>query len=76
MGRTGDSLVMNSPHEVGEEALSKRSPLSGDSVPPSWVKMVVVVVVEPYNFFKKILLSEVDHVRTFSLGTCSHFNKL
>ena len=57
MGRTGDSLVMNSPHEVGEEALSKRSPLSGDSVPPSWVKMVVVVVVvvvvEPYNFFKK-----------------------
>ena len=36
---------MNSPHEVGEEALSKRSPLSGDSVPPSWVKMVVVVVV-------------------------------
>ena len=23
---------------------------------------------------KYLLLSEVDHVRTFSLGTCAHFN--
>ena len=40
---------MNSPHEVGEEAPSERSPLSGDSVP--WnggVMVVVVVVVESY----------------------------
>ena len=42
----------DSPHEVGEEALSKRSPLSGESVP--WnggvmVVVVVVVVVESYN---------------------------
>ena len=44
-GEQGTLCTLNSPHEVGEEALSKRSPLSGDSVPPSWVKMVVVVVV-------------------------------
>ena len=44
--------MLNSPHEVGEEAVSKRSPLSGDSVP--WnggVMVVVVVAVESYNFF-------------------------
>ena len=29
MGRTGDSLEDNSPHKVGEEALSERSALSG-----------------------------------------------
>ena len=46
----------DSPHEVGEEALSKRSPLSGESVP--WnggvmvvVVVVVVVVVESSYFF-------------------------
>ena len=44
---------MNSPQEVGEEALSKRSPLSGDSVPWNGGVMVVVVVVESYNLFKK-----------------------
>ena len=48
---------MNSPHEVGEEAPSERSPLSGDSVPCNGGVMVVVVVVvvvdvEPHNFFK------------------------
>ena len=37
---------MNSPHEVGEEAVSKRSSLSGDSVP--WNGGVMVVVVESY----------------------------
>ena len=44
---------MNSPHEVGEEAPSERSPLSGDSVPWNGGVMVVVVivVVESYNFF-------------------------
>ena len=43
----------NSPHEVGEEALSRRIPLSGESVPRSdGVMVVVVVVVESYNFFK------------------------
>ena len=36
---------MNSPHEVGDEALTKRSPLSGDSVPWNGGVMVVVVVV-------------------------------
>ena len=35
---------MNSPHEVGDEALTKRSPLSGDSVPWNGGVMVVVVV--------------------------------
>ena len=35
---------MNSPHEVGEEALSKRSTLSGESVPWNGGVMVVVVV--------------------------------
>jgi len=29
---------MDSPHEVGEEALSKRSPLSGESVPWSGLR--------------------------------------
>ena len=33
----------DSPHEVGEEALSKRSPLSGESVPWNGGVMVVVV---------------------------------
>ena len=28
MGRTGDSLQLISPHEVGEEPLTERSPLS------------------------------------------------
>ena len=45
MGRTGDSLVMNSPHEVGEEAFSRRIPSSGESVPWNGGVMVVVVVV-------------------------------
>ena len=36
---------MNSPHEVGEVALSQRSPFSGDSVPWNGVEMIVVVVV-------------------------------
>ena len=48
---------MNSPHGVGEEALSKRSPLSGDSVPWNGGVMVVAVgvgvVVESYDFFAK-----------------------
>ena len=35
----------DSPHEVGEEALSKRSSLSGESVPSNGGVMVVVVVV-------------------------------
>ena len=49
---------INSPHEVGEEPFTERSPLSGDSVP--WnggvrvvvvtVAVVVVVVVESYYF--------------------------
>ena len=43
--------MLNSPHEVGEEAVSKRSPLSGDSVPWNGGVMVVVVVVESYYFF-------------------------
>ena len=42
--------TLNSPHEVGEEAVSKRSPLSGDSVPWNGGVMVVVVV-ESHNFF-------------------------
>ena len=47
--------MMNSPHEVGEEPLTERSALLGDSVP--WnggvmVVVVVVVVVESYYFFK------------------------
>ena len=33
------------PNEVGEEALTERSPLSGESVPRSGGVMVVVVVV-------------------------------
>ena len=37
----------DSPHEVGEEALTKRSPLSGQSVPRSGG----VMVVESYHFF-------------------------
>ena len=46
-------------HEVGEEALSKRSSLSGDSVPwngevmvvvVGFVVVVVVVVVELINY--------------------------
>ena len=45
MGRTGDSLVMNSPHEVGDEALTERIPLSGESVPWNGGVMIVVVVV-------------------------------
>ena len=36
----------NSPHEVGEEALTERSPLSGESVPRSGGAMVLVVAVE------------------------------
>ena len=40
--------MMNSPHEVGEEPLTERSPLSGDSVP--WNGGVMVV--ESYYFFK------------------------
>ena len=35
----------NSPHEVGEEPFTERSPLSGDSVPWNGGVMVVVVVV-------------------------------
>ena len=46
MGRTGDSLENELPHEVGEEALSKRNALSGESVPWNGGVMVVVVVVE------------------------------
>ena len=37
--------MMNSPHEVGEEALCKKGPLSGESVPWNGGVMVVVVVV-------------------------------
>ena len=39
----------NSPHEVGEEPFTERSPLSGDSVPWNGGVMVVVVV-ESYYF--------------------------
>ena len=39
--------MLNSPHEVGEEAVSKRSPLSGEPVP--WNGGVMVV--ESYHFF-------------------------
>ena len=42
--------TLNSPHEVGEVALSKKSRLSGESVP--W-NGGVMVVVEYYYFFKK-----------------------
>ena len=42
--------TLNSPHRVGEEALSKRSPLSVGCVPRLGGVMVVVVV-ESYNFF-------------------------
>ena len=47
--------TLNSPHEVGEEALSKRSTLSGESVPfhGGVMVVVVVVVVESYYFFNK-----------------------
>ena len=47
--------TLNSPHEVGEVALSKKSPLSGDSVPWNGGVTVVVAaaaaVVESYYFF-------------------------
>ena len=52
MGRTGDSLHLNSPHEVGEEPLTEMIPLSGEPVP--WngrVMVVVVVVVDSYYCF-------------------------
>ena len=45
MGGAGDSLHFEIPHGVGEEPLTKRSPLSGDSVPWNGGVMVVVVVV-------------------------------
>ena len=31
MGRTGDSLFINSPHEVGEEPLAEMTPWSGEN---------------------------------------------
>ena len=55
-GEQGTLRKTDSPHEVGEVALSKRGPLSGDSVPWNGVEMivvVVVVVVESYYFFNK-----------------------
>ena len=45
MGRTGDSLIMNSPHEVGEEALLQEELLVGRTRPMEWGVMVTVVVV-------------------------------
>ena len=50
MGRAGDSLVHDSPHEVGDEAFTVWMPLSGESVPWNGGVMVVVVV-ESYYFF-------------------------
>ena len=41
--------TVDSPHEVGEEALTERSPLSGEPVP--W-NGGVMVVVESYYFLK------------------------
>ena len=35
--------MMNSPHEVGDEALTERSPLSGQPVPCNGGVMIVVV---------------------------------
>ena len=45
--------TLNSPHKVGEEPRTERSPLSGDSVPWNGGVMIVVVVVESYYFFNK-----------------------
>ena len=46
MGRTGASLQHHfPPHEVGEEAVTDVSSLSGRKRGGPWVKMIVVVVV-------------------------------
>ena len=44
-GEQGTLSKTDSPHEVGEEALCKKGPLSGESVPWNGGVMVVVVVV-------------------------------
>ena len=51
--------MMNSPHEVGEEALSRKSPLSGDSVP--WNGGVMI---ESYYFSLRIIIVEPGGPRT------------
>ena len=70
---------MNSPHEVGEEALSKRSSLTGGSgVARGWDGCCccccccwILLLLKEY-----LLLSQVDHGGSLSLGTCAHFKHL
>ena len=49
MGRTRDSLVDDSPHEVGEEALTDVELLVVRKRGVPWVE--IIVVVESYYFF-------------------------
>ncbi len=55
MGRTGDSLEDNSPHEVGEEALSERCSLSGGKRGDPRVRWLLLLLLNPINSLNPLI---------------------